>query len=128
MTGRMKHSECTLCSCLSGMFVSCTFVSCCTDKQQEIDMPVLKVDDVDAPAAPEAPEAPIKVKEKDGKKALMSQISGVRKLKHTNSFTGVVPKWGVEAKNEEELGNVSKITELCVLPIAYMTVQSQIEM
>ena len=37
----------------------------------------------------------------------MSQIVGVRKLKHTNSFTGVVPKFGVEPTNEGELTAVS---------------------
>ena len=43
---------------------------------------------------------------KKNKKTPMSQIVGVRKLKHTNSFTGVVPKYGVEATNEEELTKV----------------------
>ncbi len=36
----------------------------------------------------------------------MSQISGVRKLKHTNSFAGMLPKFGVECANEEELSKV----------------------
>jgi len=36
----------------------------------------------------------------------MTQITGVRKLKHTNSFTGQVPKYGVETPHKEELGKV----------------------
>ena len=79
-----------------------------TDKQQEIDVPALKVEDTDAadgegtggPA-----DAPPKAKEK--KKPPMSQISGVRKLRHTNSFTGIVPKFGVAPTNDEELTLVS---------------------
>ena len=69
------------------------------DKQQEIDVPTLKVEDTDARKH--------KDKNKAGKRAPLSQISGVRKLKHTNSFTGVVPKFGVETKKPEELAKVS---------------------
>ena len=37
----------------------------------------------------------------------MSQISGVRKLRHTNSFSGVtIPKYGIDVPNEEELSKV----------------------
>lgn len=64
------------------------------DKQQEIDIPSLKVEDSEA-------------HKKREKRAPMSQITGVRKLKHTNSFTGVVPKYGVEVANEEELSMVT---------------------
>ena len=46
------------------------------------------------------------MKKKD-KKAPLSHISGVRKLKHTNSFTGTVAKYGVETSNEAELTSVS---------------------
>ncbi len=67
-----------------------------TDKQQEIDVPTLKVEDTDAHKKKEVP----------GKKAPMSQITGVRQLKHTNSFTGVIPKFGVETKNDEEITKV----------------------
>ena len=66
-------------------------------------MPTLKVEDTETHHAP---------KKKEGKKAPMSQIVGVRKLKHTNSFTGVVPKYGVEPTDEAELTNVSYFTRL----------------
>lgn len=36
----------------------------------------------------------------------MSQISGVRKLKHTSSFSGTLPKYGVTSPNDEELAQV----------------------
>ena len=44
-----------------------------------------------------------------GKRHPMTQITGVRKLKHANSFTGVVPKYGVETPHKEELGMVSVV-------------------
>lgn len=74
----------------SGNQISEYICSTFLDKQQDIDIPSLKVEDSEA-------------HKKREKKAPMSQITGVRKLKHTNSFTGVVPKYGVEANNEEEL-------------------------
>ena len=74
-----------------------------TDKQQELDLPTLKVEDTDAPNSTGA--APNK--KKDKKTTPMSQISGVRKLKHTNSFTGMLPRYGVECANEEDLNKVS---------------------
>lgn len=61
-------------------------------------MPTLKVEDTDRPGNKD-------VFQKD-KNRPMCQISGVRKLKHTNSFTGVVPKHGVETPHREELGKV----------------------
>ena len=73
------------------------------DKQQELDLPTLKVEDTDAPNSTGA--APNK--KKDKKTTPMSQISGVRKLKHTNSFTGMLPRYGVECANEEDLNKVS---------------------
>ncbi|XP_036365375.1 cAMP-specific 3',5'-cyclic phosphodiesterase 4C isoform X4 [Octopus sinensis] len=66
------------------------------DKQQELDVPTLKVEDTDRPGNKD-------IFQKD-KNRPMCQISGVRKLKHTNSFTGVVPKHGVETPHREELG------------------------
>lgn len=66
------------------------------DKQQELDVPTLKVEDTERPG--------IKDTSSKEKNRPMCQISGVRKLKHTNSFTGVVPKYGVETPHKEELG------------------------
>ena len=75
------------------------FLFTIADKQQELDVPTLKVEDTERPGIKETPS-----KEKNRP---MCQISGVRKLKHTNSFTGVVPKYGVETPHKEELGKVS---------------------
>ena len=74
-----------------------------SDKQQEIDVPSLKVEDHDATVGEKTPT-------KSTKKPPMSQIQGVRRLKHTNSFTGIVPKYGVPATDEEALGKVEKST------------------
>lgn len=70
-----------------------------SDKQQELDLPTLRVEDTEGHG-------------KKNKKTPMSQIVGVRKLKHTNSFTGVVPKYGVEATNEEDLSKVRGVLRL----------------
>lgn len=67
-----------------------------TDKQQELDLPTVKVEQAE----------PVKERLPQEKNRPMSQISGVRKLKHTNSFTGIVPKYGVETPHTEELGKV----------------------
>lgn len=67
-----------------------------SDKQQEVDVPTLKVDTVET-----------LTKEIPDKNRPMSQIQGVRKLKHANSFTGIVPKHGVDTPHKEELGRVS---------------------
>jgi cAMP-specific phosphodiesterase 4 len=69
-------------------------------------VPTLKVEDTDILVKKEFSE------KKDGEHAPLSQISGVRKLKHTNSFTGVVPKYGVESSNEEEL---TKVCIVCLI-------------
>lgn len=42
----------------------------------------------------------------DKQKGPMTQIIGVRKIKHANSFTGMVPKFGVEPTNDELLSQV----------------------
>ncbi|KAK6180169.1 cAMP-specific 3',5'-cyclic phosphodiesterase 4D isoform X2 [Patella vulgata] len=65
--------------------------SCYDYKQQELDLPTLKVDPVHQVAETVEPNRP------------MSQISGVRKLKHANSFTGIVPRYGVETPHPQEL-------------------------
>jgi hypothetical protein len=72
------------------------------DKQQ--DVTEFKVDSNDKGQGQESTSQPSK--NARDKKAPMSHISGVRKLKHTNSFAGVVPKYGIETPNEEELGEV----------------------
>uniref|UniRef100_A0A2C9KA60 Phosphodiesterase n=1 Tax=Biomphalaria glabrata TaxID=6526 RepID=A0A2C9KA60_BIOGL len=66
------------------------------DKQQELDLPTLKVDHVDTV---------VKAKNID-KTRPMCQISGLRKLKHANSFTGIVPTHGVETPYKEELTKI----------------------
>ena len=68
------------------------------DKQQELDLPTVKVDHV---------EHPVKERNVEGKCRPMCQISGLRKLKHANSFTGIVPAHGVDTPHKEELTNVS---------------------
>ena len=68
------------------------------DKQQELDLPTVTVEQVEP-----AKERPVTDKNRP-----MSQISGVRKLKHTNSFAGVVPKYGVETPHMEELAKVQE--------------------
>ncbi|XP_052255077.1 cAMP-specific 3',5'-cyclic phosphodiesterase 4C-like isoform X1 [Dreissena polymorpha] len=70
------------------------------DKQQELDIPSFKIEENE-------PNIKEKEKQKDtGKRRPMTQITGVRKLKHTNSFTGQVPKYGVETPHKEELGKL----------------------
>lgn len=79
-----------------------------TDKQQELDLPSLRIEDAVAATANVDVRA---VKKKDRVQrgpAAMSHISGVKKpLTHTNSFTGErVPLHGVETPHEEQLGKV----------------------
>ncbi|XP_011495898.1 PREDICTED: cAMP-specific 3',5'-cyclic phosphodiesterase isoform X2 [Ceratosolen solmsi marchali] len=90
----------------SGNQISEYICSTFLDKQQELDLPSLCVDDalssgIDSRAA----------KKKDRAQrgpAAMSHISGVKRpLTHTNSFTGErVPLHGVETPHEEELGKL----------------------
>ena len=77
-----------------------------TDKQQELDLPSLRVDDA-PPGSMDARAAKKKDRVQRGP-AAMSHISGVKRpLTHTNSFTGErVPLYGVETVHEEELGKV----------------------
>ncbi|VDI78483.1 cAMP-specific phosphodiesterase 4 [Mytilus galloprovincialis] len=65
-------------------------------KQQELDLPTVKVDEPQVKRKEEEPQ-------KDSKKSPMTQIIGVRKMKHANSFTGIVPKYGVEPTNADLL-------------------------
>ncbi|XP_041357880.1 cAMP-specific 3',5'-cyclic phosphodiesterase 4C-like [Gigantopelta aegis] len=61
------------------------------DKQQDLDIPTLKVEQGE----------PIKDIQEGNRP--MSRIIGVRKLEHANSFTGIVPKFGVETPFKEKL-------------------------
>jgi cAMP-specific phosphodiesterase 4 len=81
-----------------------SYFLCEIDKQQELDLPSLRVEDTE-PRANKKKEHP-----RHGS-TTMSQISGVKRpLCHTNSFTGEkLPKYGVETPYEEELGTVSFI-------------------
>ncbi|CAG5133631.1 unnamed protein product [Candidula unifasciata] len=67
-----------------------------TYKQQELDIPTLKVDHAEECAKEKAAE----------KNRPMCQISGLRKLKHANSFTGIVPTYGVDTPHKEDLGKI----------------------
>ncbi|XP_063890169.1 3',5'-cyclic-AMP phosphodiesterase, isoforms N/G isoform X6 [Helicoverpa armigera] len=85
----------------SGNQISEYICSTFLDKQQDIDLPSLQVD--------EGAEARAKKKDKPrhaGPATTMSQISGVKRtLTHTNSFTGErVPRYGVDTPHEEDLG------------------------
>ena len=84
---------CMLCTFADRVLCVCV---CCADKQQELDLPTVTVEQVE----------PAKERPPTDKNRPMSQISGIRKLKHTNSFAGVVPKYGVETPHTEELGKV----------------------
>lgn len=78
-----------------------------SDKQQELDLPTFKVEDADAKSSVHVQnEAASGSKDKSQP---MSLISGVRKLQHGNSFSGSVPKYGVETPHREELALVSVI-------------------
>ena len=72
-----------------------TIPSFITDKQQDVDIPTLKVEQTDP------------FKDIQEKNRPMSRITGVRKLEHANSFTGTVPKFGVETPHKENLSIVS---------------------
>lgn len=106
----------------SGNQISEYICSTFLDKQQELDLPALRVEET------EPRGATAKRKERGpGRVVPMSHISGVKRpLTHTNSFTGeTLPKYGVQAPNEEALGktlaeidrwgiDIFKIAELSV--------------
>lgn len=97
------------------------------DKQQELDIPTLRLDenqpDEGRPTSKattststsagtsSSSQSGAQSKKKDIKSKVtpMSHISGVKRaLTHTNSFAGErLPKYGVETLKEEELGHVS---------------------
>lgn len=78
------------------------------DKQQELDLPSLRIEDAVAAAGSVDARAAKKKDRVERGPAAMSHISGVKRpLTHTNSFTGErVPLYGVETPHEEELGKV----------------------
>ncbi|BFZ16436.1 hypothetical protein BsWGS_19474 [Bradybaena similaris] len=67
-----------------------------TYKQQELDLPTLKVEHTEQSAKDKASE----------KSRPMCQISGLRKLKHANSFQGIVPTHGVDTPHKEDLTKI----------------------
>ncbi|XP_064556781.1 3',5'-cyclic-AMP phosphodiesterase isoform X13 [Drosophila montana] len=89
----------------SGNQISEYICSTFLDKQQEFDLPSLRVEEntehtvapINQPYRSRSPRGPP-----------MSQISGVKRpLSHTNSFTGErLPTFGVETPNENELGTL----------------------
>lgn len=80
-----------------------------TDKQQELDIPSLRIEETanDGRGTAVTKEAKKKDRGRHGS-GTMSQIQGVKRpLYHTNSFTGEkLPKFGVETPHEEELERV----------------------
>ncbi|KAH0819415.1 hypothetical protein GEV33_003376 [Tenebrio molitor] len=88
----------------SGNQISEYICSTFLDKQQELDLPSLRVDEGQEPAQKGTQR---KEQRPRGPYSTMSQISGVNRkpLCHTNSFTGErLPQHGVETPFEEELG------------------------
>lgn len=104
--------------------------ACFADKQQELDIPSLRLDDDDGRPTSSGSKATTtggastssqsaggggqSSKKKDNIKSKvtpMSHISGVKRaLSHTNSFTGErLPKFGVDTLKEDELGHVSTL-------------------
>ena len=81
------------------------------DKQQELDLPSLRIEDAVAATGSVDVRAAKKKDRVQRGPAAMSHISGVKRpLTHTNSFTGErVPLHGVETPHEEQLGKVCSI-------------------
>uniref|UniRef100_A0A8D8LDL5 Phosphodiesterase n=1 Tax=Cacopsylla melanoneura TaxID=428564 RepID=A0A8D8LDL5_9HEMI len=93
----------------SGNQISEYICSTFLDKQQELDLPTLRIED--SQGADPRMAAASKKKDRGGppgRTVPMSHISGVKRpLTHTNSFTGEkLPKHGVETSCEEELGRM----------------------
>ncbi|XP_065212180.1 3',5'-cyclic-AMP phosphodiesterase isoform X5 [Planococcus citri] len=91
----------------SGNQISEYICSTFLDKQQELDLPTLRIED--SLKTLESTKTATKNKKKPTDKnggTPMSHISGVKRpLCHANSFTGEkLPKYGVETRFEEELG------------------------
>ncbi|XP_076236530.1 phosphodiesterase dunce isoform X4 [Calliopsis andreniformis] len=92
----------------SGNQISEYICSTFLDKQQELDLPSLRIEDAVAAAGSADARAAKKKDRVQRGPAAMSHISGVKRpLTHTNSFTGErVPLHGVETPHEEELGKL----------------------
>ncbi|XP_034184909.2 phosphodiesterase dunce isoform X3 [Osmia lignaria lignaria] len=92
----------------SGNQISEYICSTFLDKQQELDLPSLRIEDAVAAAGSADARAAKKKDRVQRGPAAMSHISGVKRpLTHTNSFTGErVPLYGVETPHEEELGKL----------------------
>ncbi|XP_076183568.1 phosphodiesterase dunce isoform X9 [Ptiloglossa arizonensis] len=92
----------------SGNQISEYICSTFLDKQQELDLPSLRIEDAVAAAGSVDARAAKKKDRVERGPAAMSHISGVKRpLTHTNSFTGErVPLYGVETPHEEELGKL----------------------
>ncbi|XP_045474502.1 cAMP-specific 3',5'-cyclic phosphodiesterase isoform X2 [Harmonia axyridis] len=89
----------------SGNQISEYICSTFLDKQQELDIPSLRVDEQQETP----PSKGTARKDKPRGPNTMSQISGINRkpLHHTNSFTGErLPTYGVETPYEEDLGKV----------------------
>lgn len=91
------------------MYLPMNYFSVLTDKQQELDLPSLRIEDAVAAAGSVDVRAAKKKDRAQRGPAAMSHISGVKRpLTHTNSFTGErVPHHGVETAHEEDLGKVA---------------------
>ncbi|XP_032663648.1 cAMP-specific 3',5'-cyclic phosphodiesterase isoform X2 [Odontomachus brunneus] len=92
----------------SGNQISEYICSTFLDKQQELDLPSLRIEDAVAAAGSADARAAKKKDRAQRGPAAMSHISGVKRpLTHTNSFTGErVPLHGVETPHEEQLGKL----------------------
>ncbi|XP_011054224.1 PREDICTED: cAMP-specific 3',5'-cyclic phosphodiesterase, isoform F isoform X5 [Acromyrmex echinatior] len=92
----------------SGNQISEYICSTFLDKQQELDLPSLRIEDAVAAAGSVDARAAKKKDRAQRGPAAMSHISGVKRpLTHTNSFTGErVPLHGVETPHEDELGKL----------------------
>ncbi|KAH8386938.1 hypothetical protein KR093_003679 [Drosophila rubida] len=91
----------------SGNQISEYICSTFLDKQQEFDLPSLRVEEnTEHSSAPTATQQYARSRSPRGPP--MSQISGVKRpLSHTNSFTGErLPTFGVETPRENELGTL----------------------
>ncbi|XP_077981723.1 3',5'-cyclic-AMP phosphodiesterase 4D-like isoform X2 [Glandiceps talaboti] len=81
-------------------FICNTFL----DKQQEMDVPSPAKEPKELLQSPRVRAL--------GKAGEMSKIGGIQKLRHHNSFTGLVPRFGVDVKDEaaleKEMENINK--------------------
>ncbi|XP_073833575.1 phosphodiesterase dunce isoform X1 [Musca autumnalis] len=91
----------------SGNQISEYICSTFLDKQQEFDLPSMRLEDnATSGYEPSAIAGPTQQRSRSPRGPPMSQISGVKRpLSHTNSFTGErLPTYGVETTHEAALG------------------------